>query len=84
MSRRIVEGSMKRQWQARRVTQPHPDGQRRWDQAYQQLLRWAIEHEAVEQGGLPPARNAKEVQHERTRGDLRPGLDSEPDPGADD
>lgn len=33
-----------RQWQVRREVTPHPDGQRRWDRAYQQLLR-----------GSPPA-----------------------------
>jgi len=84
MSWRIVEGSMKRQWQARRATQPHPDGQRRWDQAYQHLLRWALENEVGAQGGLPSTQDTKEVRHERARGDLRPGLDGEPDPGADD
>src|SRR3712207_9183332 len=78
MSRRIAEGSMKRQWQARRATLSHPDGQRRWDQADQHLLRWSLENETVEQCGLPPARNAKEVRHERAYGDLRPGLDGEP------
>ena len=29
---------MRRQWQVRRVLQPHPDGQRRWDRAYTRLL----------------------------------------------
>ena len=74
---------MKRQWQARRATQPHPDGQRRWDQAYQHLLRWALENEAGRRESTATAQ-PQEVRHERARGDLRPGRDGEPDPGADD
>ena len=31
---------MKRQWQVRHQVVEHPDGQRRWDQAYQAVLRW--------------------------------------------
>ena len=29
-----------REWRVRRALQPQPDGQRRWDRAYQQLLAW--------------------------------------------
>jgi hypothetical protein len=32
---------MKRQWQIRRQFQPTADGVRRWDHAYQHLLRWS-------------------------------------------
>ena len=32
---------MKRQWQVERTTVELADGQRRWDCAYQCLLRWA-------------------------------------------
>jgi len=32
---------MNRTWQVHRDTVAHPDGQRRWDRAYQLLLRWA-------------------------------------------
>ena len=31
---------MKRQWRVRRQTCALPDGQRRWDRAYQTLLAW--------------------------------------------
>jgi hypothetical protein len=31
---------MKRQWRIRRHLLATPDGQRRWDRAYQALLRW--------------------------------------------
>ncbi len=34
---------MNRTWQIQRTTVVHPDGQRRWDRAYQLLLRWADE-----------------------------------------
>jgi hypothetical protein len=42
---------MKTIWQVRRTTVPQDDGERRWDNAYQFLLHWALEHEA----GQPPA-----------------------------
>ena len=31
---------MKRAWRVRRTVQQLPDGQHRWDRAYQLLLRW--------------------------------------------
>jgi hypothetical protein len=31
---------MRRQWIVRRTRQPEPDGQRRWDRAYPELLTW--------------------------------------------
>ena len=34
---------MKREWQVHRSTVEHTDGQRRWDRAYQCLLRWTNE-----------------------------------------
>ena len=34
---------MNRTRQIQRATVAHPDGQRRWDHAYQLLLRWADE-----------------------------------------
>ena len=34
---------MNRTWQIQRDTVADPDGQRRWDRAYQLLLRWADE-----------------------------------------
>lgn len=41
---------MNRIWQVRRETVTHPDGQRRWDRAYQLLLRWAADAAAQ----MPP------------------------------
>jgi hypothetical protein len=34
---------MNRIWQIHRETVTHPDGQRRWDRAYQLLLHWAAD-----------------------------------------
>ena len=42
---------MNRTWQIHRDTVAHLDGQRRWDRAYQLLLRWADEVLAAQ----PPA-----------------------------
>jgi hypothetical protein len=42
---------MNRTWQVHRETVAHPDGQPRWDRAYQLLLRWADEALAAQ----PPA-----------------------------
>jgi hypothetical protein len=75
---------MKRQWQWRicRQVQHSPDAQRRWDQAYQHLLRWS---QSVSVGGDPTAPSGappvQEVRHEC--GDLRAGLHPAPSPGAD-
>ena len=33
---------MKRQWTVRRHFAPVPDGEQRWDRAYQSLLQWAM------------------------------------------
>lgn len=37
---------MNHQWQLTRSFEARPDGQRRWDYAYQFLLHWAIEQTA--------------------------------------
>src|SRR2546423_3538253 len=39
---------MRRTWQVRRTTSEQPDGQARWDQAYQLLLRWRLAAEPPE------------------------------------
>ena len=38
---------MKSKWIISRSTIVRPDGQRRWDYAYQFLVRWAMEQEAA-------------------------------------
>jgi uncharacterized protein (UPF0548 family) len=40
---------MKREWRVCRAVVEVPDGQRRWDYAYQFLLRWMMEQTAEQQ-----------------------------------
>ncbi len=40
---------MKREWQVRHAVAECPDGQRRWDYAYQLLLHWMMEQTAEQQ-----------------------------------
>ena len=60
---------MKHEWQIKRETMEHPDGQRRWDRAYLCLLRWAHEREGTQ------ITQKQEVPHEG--GDLCTGIDSQ-------
>lgn len=48
---------MKLKWKVSRKLITRHDGQRRWDQAYQFLLRWAMEQEA---GKVPASSNKEE------------------------
>src|SRR4051812_19084019 len=43
---------MRRQWIVRRTMQQDPDGQRRWDRAYQELLAWTSVGPADEVPGV--------------------------------
>ena len=54
---------MKRQWKLRRELTPVEDGQRRWDQAYQHLLRWARKLEPAQ---LACSQQTQEVYHEES------------------
>lgn len=61
---------MKRQWRTRRQVLPQPDGQRRWDRAYQLLLAWTTPSEAANATADPPPvplvaalRSTQEVEH---------------------
>jgi hypothetical protein len=33
---------MKREWKVRREFKAYPDGEQRWDRAYQHLLKWTL------------------------------------------
>ena len=44
---------MKQKWDVQRTLVKRIDGQRRWDIAYQRLLQWASEVEAVPAEGTP-------------------------------
>jgi len=67
---------MTRTWTVGRQPSPRRDAERRWDQAYQLLVRW------TEPGDLPwPAPIAEEVPD--ARGGLCAGVDHSPSPGPD-
>jgi uncharacterized protein (UPF0548 family) len=72
---------MKRQWRIRRDRLAVPDGQQRWDRAYQHLLHWT----AASPPPLVPSVSHQpraEVEHEGS--DLRAGVDAAAGAGADD
>jgi hypothetical protein len=65
-----------RQWRLRRQPQPRPDGQQRWDRAYQHLLRW------TSQASIPvtlpnPQEDYHACRHLRTGFDPAPGSSSD-------
>ena len=83
-----AEDQMYHQWRVRRQTTSSPDGQQRWDRAYQLLLRW------TECPALPPAGEAllpatgptgkpmqAEVPHAHRR--VRARFNAQPDAKAD-
>ena len=71
---------MKTRWHVCRAVVARGDGERRWDDAYQILLQWAMAHEA----GTDPAPShcKKEYPHERCP--LCPRLDHPATAVADD
>ena len=65
---------MKRQWIKHRQFNPHQDGERRWDRAYQSLLLWAMESEPIPLMSSEDNSGAvQEVDHADSS--LRAGLD---------
>jgi hypothetical protein len=76
----VVEGAMKRDWRIRRELLAMPDGQRRWDRAYQDLLTWESPAVAVPTTGAGE-RGGKE-RDDACR-DLRAGVDAAASAGAD-
>jgi len=70
---------MKSQWRVSRSVAGRSDGQRRWDYAYQSLLRWVMEKSA---GVAPAPSNLQEDRH----GDcfVHSGLDQPSAADADD
>jgi|Tabmets5t2r1_1033131.scaffolds.fasta_scaffold13541_3 uncharacterized protein (UPF0548 family) len=71
---------MKTLWQVRRAVVARGDGERRWDNAYQFLLQWAMAHDA----GTDPAPSHSEKEHSHERCPLCPGFDHPPTAVADD
>src|SRR5918997_4781007 len=74
------EGQMRCQWTVRRTMRPDPDGQRRWDRAYQEVLPWT-RVQAVAPAGASRGPGAREDGHEG--GALRPGIDAAASAGPD-
>jgi len=70
---------MKSQWYVSRSVADRSDGQRRWDYAYQSLLRWVLENPS---GIAPGPSHLQEDQN----GDclVRSGFDQPPAADADD
>src|SRR3954469_14094216 len=71
---------MRCRWTVRRTMRPDPDGRRRWDRAYQEVLTWT-EGPADEPAGVSPGPGAREDGHES--GALRPGIDAASGAGPD-
>lgn len=66
---------MKRSWTVRRTVQDLPNGEQRWDRAYQILLRWAQDaHIDRAANAVTPADLAQEVSDESS--DLRTRIDT--------
>ena len=61
---------MKTPWEVHRSTVAQPDGERRWDYAYQFLLQWAMEDDA--DNGSAPLQPQEDRYGNRS---LHPGLD---------
>ncbi len=67
-----TEETMKRHWQIYRTTVQSPDAHRRWDRAYQSILRWTLKTDQQ----CEPSMNAKEEEEEYHEGSgIRPSLD---------
>ena len=73
---------MKRQWHVRRQVVAHPDGQRRWDQAYQALLRWTWAEMLPPQSTPSNQMMILEVDHACSS--VCPGFDPTPSADPDD
>ncbi|MCL5996255.1 MAG: hypothetical protein M1546_09380 [Chloroflexi bacterium] len=70
---------MKRKWHVQRLTQAYPDGEQRWDRAYQYLLAWATAIQTTNPSDLPQAKEAFDANSS-----LRPSLDDQPSPSPND
>ena len=79
----IAEVRMKRQWKIRRQFQPTMNADRRWDEAYQHLLKWALKIDPVRDQVASFRRPAEEeVRYENC--DLSARIDQPSDPGSND
>ena len=73
---------MKHHWQIRRQLTPYPDGQQRWDRAYQHLLRWTSRESPTTNPASAIPNPTPEVDHANSH--LCPCVDAAPDTRPDD
>lgn len=66
---------MKGQWQLRRQFQTTADAQRRWDQAYQHLLRWTLERNRQTAAVIPPPVSSTPEETNDENSDLCTSID---------
>jgi hypothetical protein len=67
---------MKHQWRIRRELKPVLDGQRRWDLAYQYLLRWTLSSQPAQTAGGPQPQEVYDEHRDVCAGvDAAPGAD---------
>ena len=64
---------MKKEWQVNRTVVERSDGQRRWDMAYQLLVRWAMEPTVEQQSTNTPCQ-----EHEHEDSFVYPSIDPLP------
>jgi hypothetical protein len=76
---------MRRQWRLRRQTHPAPDGQRRWNQAYQLLVGWSTADEPPRAAPTAPASLSAPTDQEAdyAHRPVSSGLDPATSPTAD-
>ncbi len=72
---------MKRQWHVRHQVVEHPDGQRRWDRAYQALLGWTQPNVAPPQ--LPPVNPTLLLEVDHACSSVCTSVDPTPSAGPD-
>ena len=66
---------MKRSWSVRRTVQPLPNGDQRWDRAFQLLLRWAHDADIARAAqAVVPKNRTQEASDESS--DLCPRVDA--------
>ncbi len=72
---------MKRQWHVRHQVVEHPEGQLRWDRAYQALLRWTQSDLAPPQ--LPPVDPSMTLEVDHACSSVCTGVDPTSGTGSD-
>lgn len=74
---------MKRQWRVRRQFVPYPDGEPRWDRAFQYLLQWAVNAES-HPTATPPSSMLFPQEVDHADRSVRTGFNPKPNSTAND